>query len=232
MAGSVTPYYQRGNITLYHGQFQDVMAGLPEGSVEAVIADPPYPKEYLPLWAPLAGHSARVLTRGGSLLSIVPHYALPTILTTVGVHLKYRWTLCMWQQEEGNHPRMAMGIEVCWKPVVWWVKLAWPIGRGFRKDGFKSHIPVQREKLHKWEQTLSWAEACLKFVPESGLVLDPMVGAGTLLIAAFRSGHPAIGIEADEATVEIAAKRLEQFDQEPPLLAAITASLAQEPLPL
>lgn len=224
------PYYrdETHDVTLYHGRFEDVMAGLPEASAEAVITDPPYPKEYLPLWGPLAEHSARVLVRGGSLLSIVPHYALPSILVTVGGHLKYRWLICM-SQIANAHPRMAMGVEVGWKPVGWWVKGAWPKGRGFRKDWFRSEggnfseLPGKGHeiKLHKWQQSMAWAEACLRFVPAGGLVIDPMAGSGTLLVAALNAGYPVIGIEADEASCETIASRL---DVEPGLARVVERS--------
>lgn len=208
----MTPYFQADNVTIYHGDFRDVMADLPSGSIEAIITDPPYPKAYLPLWEPLAEHSARVLGHGGSLLSIVPHYALPAIMATVGAHLKYRWMISM-DQFDGPHIRMAMGIQVAWKPVGWWVKDAWPPGRGFRIDRFASLSAEQRAgptKLHKWQQGLSWAQACLKFVPHGQLVCDPMLGSGTLLVAARAAGYPAIGIESDEAACAIAAERLSQ----------------------
>lgn len=206
----MTAYYERGGITIHHGDFREIMPTLEVGSVAAIITDPPYPKEYLSLWDALGEHSARLLPRGGSLLSLVPHYALPYVLTTVGAHLKYRWLMAMWQQEEGNHPRMAMGIEVCFKPLVWWVQGAWPSGRGFIKDGFKSRISTKRAKLHKWEQTTSWARHCLKLVPKGGVVLDPMLGSGTLLAVAETMGFPAIGIDNDEEACEIAARRLAQ----------------------
>jgi tRNA G10 N-methylase Trm11 len=57
---------------------------------------------------------------------------------------------------------------------------------------------------------MSWANACLKFVPEGRPVIDPMLGSGTLLVAARRLGYPAIGIDSDEAACEIAATRLGQ----------------------
>lgn len=203
----VTPYFERGGVTIFLGDFREVMLELPPESFEAVVTDPPYPKEYLSLWEPLGVLSARVLARGGSLLSVAPHYALPDVLAAVGQSLKYRWMLCM-EQASGPHPRMAMGIEVCWKPVGWWVKDAWPIGRGFKADLFHNQHPTA--KLHKWEQNLSWAEACLRFVPAGRPVLDPMLGSGTLLLAARTHGYPSVGIDVDEAACEIAANRLQQ----------------------
>ena len=36
------PYYQDDEVTLHHGDCIDVLAGLPESSVDAVVTDPPY----------------------------------------------------------------------------------------------------------------------------------------------------------------------------------------------
>ncbi|SIE60307.1 putative methyltransferase [Mycobacteroides abscessus subsp. abscessus] len=41
------PYYQDDSITLHHGDCLDVLAGLPDNSVEAVITDPPYGLEFM-----------------------------------------------------------------------------------------------------------------------------------------------------------------------------------------
>jgi site-specific DNA-methyltransferase (adenine-specific) len=38
----MTPYYQSGGVTLYHGDCRDVLARLPAGSVGHVVTDPPY----------------------------------------------------------------------------------------------------------------------------------------------------------------------------------------------
>jgi DNA modification methylase len=56
----IAPYYEQDGCTIYHGDFAEIMADLPSDSIEAVITDPPYPKEYLPLWEPLAEQSARL----------------------------------------------------------------------------------------------------------------------------------------------------------------------------
>lgn len=47
--------------------------------------------------------------------------------------------------------------------------------------------------------------------PRPGLVLDPFVGSGTTLVAAHDLGLHAIGIDTDEHSLEVAARRLEEY---------------------
>ena len=42
MFDSVTPYYQDDHVTLWHGDCLDVLATLPDASVDSVVTDPPY----------------------------------------------------------------------------------------------------------------------------------------------------------------------------------------------
>lgn len=193
------------SVDLYQGDFREILPTLTAGSIDAVITDPPYPSEFIPLYAQLAAELPRLLKRGGSLLSIVPHYALPRILAEVGDYLKYRWIISMWQAS-GAHPRMAMGIEIMWKPIVWWVNQAYPQGRGFVRDGFEND-PVQKLN-HKWEQSLSWAEYCLKMTRPGDTVLDPMMGSGTVGVACKQMGRNFIGIEVNPLDFDIAVERI------------------------
>jgi len=41
----------------------------------------------------------------------------------------------------------------------------------------------------------------IKFLPRKAMVLDPMVGSGTVLRAAIDSGHPAMGFDVDPLAV-------------------------------
>ena len=203
------------DIQLHLGDCLDVLPTLPDNSVDSIVTDPPYPKQYLPLYQFIAQEGARILKPGGSFLAIVPHYAMPQVLSEAGQHLKYRWTMCMWQGS-GKHPRMAMGIEVLWKPIVWWVKGAWPQGRGFVRDGFENGEPSKAE--HPWEQSLDWAQFCMKVVPEGGIVVDPLMGLGTIGVACAETGRPFIGIEIDPTYYAIAEKRIAEAQMQPVLL--------------
>jgi hypothetical protein len=198
-------------VRLIQGDCLDVLREMPDASVDAILTDPPYPRRFMHLYEGMAEQAKRVLKRGVSLVAIVPHYCLPDVLAGVGQHLKYRWACCMWQAR-GTHPRMAMGVEVLWKPIVWWVNGAWPKGRGFIRDGFDNDPPAK--EFHEWEQAMSWAEYCLRFVRPGDTVVDPMMGGGTMGVACVRKGIHFIGCEIDAghfatAQARIAAARAE-----------------------
>lgn len=205
--------YDQGiiSVDLYCADFRDVLPELKTGSIGACITDPPYPKKYQHLYFDLSRELPRVLRRNGSFLAIVPHYSMPDILSGVGEYMKYRWVISMWQ-EDGPHPRMAMGIEVLWKPIVWWVNEAWAQKQGFVTDGFKNEPPDKRD--HEWQQSLTWAQNMLKYVPDrSGTILDPMLGAGTAGIAALQGGHDFIGIEINKESFDRARDNILNYTE-------------------
>jgi DNA modification methylase len=48
MTGSTpTPHYQTEHVTLYHGDCSDILAQLPDNSVDSIVTDPPYGIEFM-----------------------------------------------------------------------------------------------------------------------------------------------------------------------------------------
>ena len=80
-------------------------------------------------------------------------------------------------------------------------------GRHFIVDGFVN--PGPQKELHRWQQHIAWAEYCMQFVPEGGVVIDPLMGVGTVGVACIESGRSFIGIELSEETFDIAVERVE-----------------------
>jgi site-specific DNA-methyltransferase (adenine-specific) len=65
----------------------------------------------------------------------------------------------------------------------------------------REHIAEKPEKVARWQ---------LSLVKPLGLVLDPFMGSGTTLRAAKDLGLRAVGIDCDEHSCEIAARRMAQ----------------------
>lgn len=197
------------NIVLFHGDSQYMPLMIPENNIDLVFTDPPYPKKYKHTFQYLADYCPDLMKDGASLVTITPHYLLPEVIEMFKDRLKYRWILNM-DQEDGQHPRMAMGIEVMWKPMLWYVKRAYPSGRGFLRDKVK--IPKPSKEHHEWEQSIEW---CMYYIerlcPKGGLVLDPYVGSGTTAIACKLLGRNFIGIDNDKNALAITLQRLKEM---------------------
>lgn len=186
---------------------------LDNDSIDLIFTDPPYLKEFLYTYDYLANFSPRVMKDVASLLTIVGHYALSNILEKFNNKLKYRWTYCMWQKN-GAHARMAMGIEVLWKPILLFVKRAYPSRRGFLRDGIEIiESSGQSKKLHKWQQSNDWCEYYIqKLTKEGDLVLDPYMGSGTVAEVCKKNNRNYIGFEINKEYFDIANERMINVD--------------------
>jgi site-specific DNA-methyltransferase (adenine-specific) len=191
------------------GDFHNLALGLAPNSIDLIFTDPPYARVLAtPCYRMLAEHAPRLLKDGGSLVTIVPHYLLGEVMETFKDRLKYRWIYSM-DQEDGSHPRMAMGIEVCWKPMLHYVKRAYPQGKGFVRD--KVPIPAPDKVLHGWQQAEAWSEYYVPRLTRPGdVVLDPFCGTGTVLLTCHRHERHYIGIDIDQEMVDKAQWRLAQ----------------------
>ena len=187
------------NNQVYLGAFEEWASQIDDESIDLVFTDPPYPKMYFSTYEALANLCPRMMKRGASLMTIAAHFSLENIMDVFRGKLKYRWVMCM-NQFEGTHPRMAMGIEVMWKPMLWYVKDAYPTGRGFLRDGIEIIGKDGQLKTHghKWEQDISWAMYYIEKLTKPGdLVLDPFMGSGTVAEACIRLKRNWIGFEID-----------------------------------
>jgi site-specific DNA-methyltransferase (adenine-specific) len=205
------PYYERGDVTIYHGDLRDVLPTLDVASVDVIATDPPYPSEFIPMYREWWAACDPVLKDGGVCFAMVGPYRLPVVIDSFPESWKYLWCGCFEQRQMAVSiwPR---GISSAWKPLLIY-------GKGFEKftpwkydvigNGDPGGYRAPKD-FHKWGQECFQFRQMLARFEASGTVLDPFMGSGTTLRAAKDLGLRAIGIEIEERYCEIAANRLAQ----------------------
>ncbi len=197
-------------IDIQNCDFRDLQ--IPADSADLVFTDPPYAKEYLPLWSDLGEFAARVLKPGRLLVAYTGQYHLPEVLSRLGEHLDYWWLYAVTHQ--GAFTQIRSRRTNCgWKPLVVFKKRGEGAPHGWPSDLVREE---KREKdRHKWQQSEAeaayWIEA---LCPEGGLVVDPLMGSGTAAVAAVKHDRSFIGIEIDEDDYEEAKARISEVIQE------------------
>ena len=187
------------------GDFRDVLAELPDESVDAIVTDPPYPDEFMPLWSDLSKHAARVLKPRGVVIAYTGQIRLPEVLGRMSEHLVYGWSFCL--ELPGSQDRFT-GANVFqgWKPILVYLKDKWP-PHDWGTDVLTS--PERSKADYEWEQHAApVAELLERLVPADGLVVDPFLGVGTFGEATIATGRRFLGVELDEGRHKIACERL------------------------
>ena len=224
------PYYQRGGITLYHGDCRDVLRGMESESVGFVLTDPPYivsykPSTYKVRWprdrgvikgdsdgrwlAPVFSELWRVLVPDSLCLSFYgwPHAdAFMTVWKLVGFR-PVSQIVCV---------KNGFGLGYFSRAQH---EAAYLLAKGKPQKPAKAISDVLDWRRvtapeHQNQKPLTMISTLLgAYAPERSLVIDPFCGSGTTLIAARDKGHAAIGVEIEERYCEVAAQRLTQPGQ-------------------
>jgi len=186
------------HVDVRHGDFRDVLADLRD--IDAIITDPPYPREFLPLLDDLAAWADRILAPDGVLAVLIGQTHLPEVFARLAGGRPYRWTACYLTEGPGyvSHPRR---VHSSWKPLL--VYGGGPrFGDLFRSSGDdKAH--------HHWGQNFDGFSAIIERLTEPGqTVVDPFMGGGTTLLAAHALCRHAIGCDVDGDALAAARERL------------------------
>lgn len=210
-------YKPSDNIQIINADFyQWCNENLENSSVDLILTDPPYPKEFLYLWEQLAEIAARTLKPNGYLVTYSGQLHLDHVMRTLGQRLYYCWMIALKHTGATQvvHPRRV----VCaWKPILVYKKgvPAWESVLIYKNgEPGKFDIDVEatvdfigddyREKgFHEWGQGKTAVSYLMrKFSKPNDLVLDPFVGGGTTLVVAQTLKRRCIGIEIDEQYID------------------------------
>lgn len=189
------------------GDFARVASGIEPGSVDIIITDPPYPREFLPLYGMLAQEAKRILPVGGSLVVMVGQSYLPEILAQMTPYMRYHWT-CSYLTPGGQSVQLwDRKVNAFWKPLLWFVNGDYT--GGWIGDVAKSAVNDNDKRFHHWGQSVSgMVDIVTRFTNPGALILDPFCGAATTGIAALLSGRRFLGVDIDTGHIETASQRL------------------------
>lgn len=187
------------------GDFQEIGQAMRPESVDVIVTDPPYGKEFLPFYAPLSAFAAKVLKPGGFCVVLSGQAHLPKVMASLSEHLKYWWTAAYFHDGPAAGPIWQRKVLCRWKPLLWFVKDKYEgrwiedLVRSRAKD--KEHHPLG-------QSVCGMLEVMQAFTSLGQLVCDPCCGAGTTGVAALMLGRRFLGIDRSRESISTAAKRL------------------------
>lgn len=196
------------SVRIYHTRFQNLeqVAALQPGSVQLILTDPPYNRDWLSQWAELAALAARLLAVGGLFVTYSGKYYLANVMGWLDKHLTYQWMLSSYEDEAGSpfDARQVMGY---WKPVLVYSKGYW-----VQRDHWSDVLRASKEKtMHPWQQPIAEAEQLVSSFSRSGdLVIDPCAGSFTVAEACLRLGRRCVSCDSESSCVSIGEMRLAQ----------------------
>jgi hypothetical protein len=186
-------------------------------SLDAIITDPPYAEEYLPIYADLAKFASYALKPGGTLIAMVGHMHEYEIQTMLREHLCYRWTICYYMPGQ-TAKLFPLELGSAWKPILWFTK-----GGSEKLDIWKQDMLIGRspdKRFHDWGQPVEdMVKLVEQFTQPGQLVCDPFVGGGSTAVAALQCKRLFVGCDIDPKYVAKTRDRISEI-LEPVLFAS------------
>jgi len=176
-------------------------------SVDFIVTDPPYPAEFLHVYADLGKVAAHVLKPGGLALVMVGQTYLPEIIRHLDEHLQYHWTLAYLTPGGQAVQQFQRRVNAFWKPVLVYAKGDYA-GEWFA-DVSRSDVNDNDKDHHHWGQSASGMRDLMRrFVRPGQVVLDPFLGGGTTAVVALELGATFIGFDTDEQAISTTKARI------------------------
>lgn len=222
-------YYEGAGITIYHGDFREVMPALDLEPDATAITDPPYnvgyhyatytdrmdTDEYLALFTrETIGERAVLLHYPEDLFHIAAARGQAPEKCAAWVynaHTPRKWRMVAWFGCKPDFTKMRQPYK-----NVTDKRIQRKMAEGAEGSALYDWWHVEQVKnvsSDKTEHPCQIPTGVMRYVvgvTETATIVDPFMGSGTTLRAAKDAGRRAIGIEIDERYCEIAARRLGQ----------------------
>jgi site-specific DNA-methyltransferase (adenine-specific) len=196
---------------LIHSPIAELAQHVESESVDWIITDAPYPKEFLACYSELAELAAIVLRPGGSCLVMVGQSFLPQVIAALAINLTYHWTVAYLTPGGQATQIWPRKVNNFWKPLLWFTKGEASIEHWIG-DVCRSEVNDNDKRFHDWGQSESgMADIIERFTTAGQTILDPFVGGGTTAVAAVQMNRYFIGADIDidmKTTTEARLARL------------------------
>lgn len=169
---------------------------------DAVITDPPYPQEFLPLFTELAeGCSAT----GVPLVAVMSGQSyLPEVMHRLCKHLRYRWMMAYMTPGGQAVQQWQAKVNTAWKPVLLFGDAIEWFG-----DVAVSKPNDNDKRFHGWGQSESgMADLVARLTKPGQLVCDPFIGGGTTAVVSLALGRRFVGCDINAAHIQQAWARV------------------------
>jgi len=191
---------------LERSDFRDL--DISDQSVDAIVTDPPYDFQGVPLWGDLGAWAVKVLRPGRLLVAYAGGVRLPTLIASLTEHLEWvRMGVVVWPQGQGSDMKHSM-IRAGYRPVLICSAGSYQ-PRSWIHDVVQGDPHGAANPLHPWQQSPGPFRKWIEMVTKPGeLVVDPCCGTATTGEAALAVGRRWIGCDSDPAAVSLARERM------------------------
>jgi len=216
------------NIELHQGDCMDVMAGLPDNSVDMILTDPPYGIKYQS-HGRTKSPKFEVLKNDDNDMRFVAYKEMYRILADDSVLV----TFASWKNYHKDYAELEKYFDI--KNVIVWWKHGGGMGdlkhtlatdyelaivchkgkcklRGKREGSVWECGKVAPSKMvHATQKPVKlMRDLILKYTDEGDTVLDGFMGSGSTGVACVETGRNFVGIELDEKYYGISAERINE----------------------
>ena len=195
------------DVMIYAGDCREMASMIPDHSVDLIFADPPYLREFLPLYEWLSHEAVRALKPEGFLMVYSGDYHKNTVMRWMDEQLEYFWDFTSLNTSLGlmNWQRRV----ICKDKSILCYRLKG--SKALPRTNVLSawYGGVRDKRYHVWQQDESTARYYIECFSKPGdLIYDPFVGGGTTPYVCKLLGRRFVGFEIDAKQADIARARV------------------------
>jgi hypothetical protein len=186
-----------------HARMEDLLPTLKD--VDAIICDPPWAPEFLPLYGELAKLAKQALKPRGTLVVLVPKHILDDVLAQTRPHMRCVTQLAYLMEGRQRTQAWSGKTNSSWNQVLVFGNM-----KNWGSD--RIHVPPadpDQKAYHRHGQSVDGFRQIVERVTDVGdLVCDPFVGGGATALACYGTDRKFVGGDKDADAAEVARRRV------------------------